>query len=96
MATTKNLLEDLIATERSMERALVRMLTAAGAFDAKGDKNAAEAMMREYRDMDKARAAVGHTKARLQALFEHKPIVPRVTKRQREPFKQFLQKVAGQ
>jgi hypothetical protein len=80
MATTKNLLEDLIATERAMERALCRMLTAAGAFDAKGDKGVAEAVMREYRDVDQARDTVRHSKGRLQALFEHKPVVPRGTK----------------
>jgi len=63
-----------------MERALVRMLTAAGAFDAKQDKSAAEAVMREYRDIDKARAAVGHSKERLQALFEHSRTLRNVTR----------------
>jgi hypothetical protein len=80
MATTKNVLEDLIATERAMERALVRMLTAAGAFGAKGDKNAAEAVAREYHTVDKLRAAVGQSKGRLQALFEHSKTLQNVTR----------------
>lgn len=79
----KHTLEDLIKAERALEAALVRTLTVAFSYDTAGNKNAAEAVMRERRDMQRAQNIVGAVKARLQALAENSKIVTRGTKRRK-------------
>jgi hypothetical protein len=92
----KHTLEDLIKAERALEAALVRTLTDASSYRTAGDGNGYDIIMRERCELDKAQEIIRQSKGRLQALAEHSKIVPCVTKREREPFKQFIKKVAGQ
>lgn len=65
----KSALEAIIKAERSLEAAMIKLMSVESTFRTKQDRNSIEFIQRERLELDKAQTKIMASKARLQTMF---------------------------